>query len=476
MKKALAIDMGATSIRGILGWVCNGKLETEEVMRLEHRLVEKDGRVRWQWEKLISCIEDTILQYAGQIDSVGVDTWGVDFGVLDEKGTLVSDPISYRDPQHVCGYEKALKMLGGRKLFLETGTQLMPINTLFQLITLQELCPYEWEKADRLLMMPDLVSYMLCGSAVAEETILSTAQVMDLKSIRLDDALLECFGICSDLFAPMVQAGTKLGTTVSAKSEKLCAADPVDVIAVCGHDTASAVLLTEAFQDPECLFLSCGTWSLFGALSNQAFLSELAYECAMTNELSYGQHTMFFKNVTGLYLLEKLKEELEEEEGRKIGFEEITAYVLAHPNRSGCIDMDAPQFAKAHVQARSEISVYLKKQGRELPTRAFDYFRIVYESLVEKYVETRMSIEKITKKKYKALHMIGGGSKSELLCQMTADHLCIPVIAGPSEATAYGNLIIQLIAEKEIADIAEGLALVKEAARAKTYLPHCLEL
>ena len=471
MKKALAIDMGATSIRGILGWVEDGKLHTEEVMRMEHKAVRKDGRLRWQWGKLIDKIADTVAEHAEEIVSVGVDTWGVDFGLLDEEGKLCADPVSYRDALHRRGYDKAIGLIGGKKLFMGTGTQLMTINTLFQLIELQDAPHAEWKKAQSLLMMPDLVGYMLCGEKAAEETILSTAQVMDLETVRIDDVLLERFGISERMFAPLVQAGTRLGTTKHARIEKLRGLKPVNVIAVCGHDTASAVMLTEAFCDPDCMFLSCGTWSLFGVLSEHAVLTEQAYRMDMTNELGYGQRNMFFRNITGLYLLEKCRAEIEAEQGRKLGFEEITEYVTAHPNASGLIDMDAPQFGADGVCARQEIDAFLKEKGRPLPAENMAYFRIIYESLVEKYAQTQDALEAITGKKYRALHIIGGGARSALLCQMTADRLGVPVTAGPYEATAAGNLIVQLIAEGEIDDLAAGIEMMQRTAEVRRYEP-----
>lgn len=472
MKKALAIDMGATSIRGILGWVENGKLHTEEVMRMGHRLVEKNGRLCWEWEKLAACIEETVCRYAGEIQSVGVDTWGVDFGLLDEAGKLLQAPISYRDPKHEEGFSEVLSQLGGEKLFLGTGTQLMAINTLFQLVTLQKCEPEIWKKAKHLLLMPDLVSNLLCGSLYAEETILSTAQVMDLETVRLDAVLLDRFGIPESLFPEKVRAGKRLGTTKTAQSKRLRELPAVDVIAVCGHDTASAVLVTEAFRDENCMFLSCGTWSLFGALTDHAILTKQAYRENLTNELGYNGRNMFFKNMTGLYLIEKLKEELEATSGRPISFEEISAYAKTHPNQYGLIDVEAPQFGAHDVNVREAVQAFLREKGEAVPKADMEYFGIIYESIAQKCLESKQAIEQMTGRSYRALHMIGGGAKSEYLCQLKADRLGIPVMAGPFEATAYGNIIVQLLAEGELTDLAEGIRLVQEAEEVKQYLPH----
>ena len=472
MKKVLAIDMGATSIRGILGWIEDGKLRTKEVMRTEHRMVKENGRLRWQWDKLIGSIEETVLAHADEIASVGVDTWGVDFGLLDADGNLIEHPVCYRDPGHEQGLAAALSKISAKKLFLGTGTQVMAMNTLFQLIALQELEPAVWQKADTLLMMPDLVNYMLCGEKSAEETILSTAQVMDLETVRMDDALLDQFAIQPSLFPQLAQAGRRLGTTRGAKLEKVAKLErPVHVTSVCGHDTASAVMVTDAYLDPDCLFLSCGTWSLFGARSDQAMLTEAAFDSSLTNELGYGQQSLFFKNITGLYLIEKLRQELEEERGSKVGFDEINEYVLSHPLTTDLIDMEAPQFGADGVKVRKEIDAYLLAHGSGTPASDMDYFRIIYESLICAYRKTKKALEGITGRTYRKLHMIGGGAKSPLLCQMTADELNVEVVAGPFEATALGNLIVQLVAEGEIASVSEGIAIVQKTEEVKHYSP-----
>jgi sugar (pentulose or hexulose) kinase len=469
MKKVLAIDMGATSIRGVIGYIEAGFLITEEVMRMPHKLVKTGGRLRWQWKELLSKVERTIQDYASDIVSVGIDTWGVDMGLLDEKGELVSQPVSYRDPEHERGYRLALKRMGEKDIFLKTGTQVMPINTLFQLITMKEYYGDEWKKAKKILMLPDLFHYELTGVMACEETILSTSQLMDLVRKQLNESMMEAFGIKPEMFPPVIQAGKKLGNTRTSRLEGLRDLD-VDVISVCGHDTASAVLLTESFKNPDCLFLSCGTWSLFGGLTGQAVLTPEAYDQSLTNELGFDSSHLFFKNITGLYLVEKLKGQMEEEQGRKIDYNEITEAVR-HSRYTGLIDVSAQEFSAEDLLAKEAIGNYLMQTGQLLPDTDMDYFKVIYESLADKYLEVRKAIEGINGKKYQSIHMIGGGANSPLLCQMIADRLDLPVTAGPVESAALGNLLIQLKAAGELESMEEGVRMAERSVRNNHYNP-----
>ncbi len=472
MKKVLAIDMGATSIRGILGFIEDNELKMQEVMRLPHDIVEDNNRHRWQWDKLIHTIVDTIEKYADEIVSVGIDTWGVDFGLLDESGELLETPIAYRDPKHQAGYELALKKLNKLQIFANTGTQIMTLNTLFQVLAFKKFHTEHFHKADKMLMLPDLIQYMLTGKMVGEETIWSTSQIMNLKDKTISNAIIDTFDIKKTLFPRIVKAGHITGNTRNARIERLQKTD-VDVVSVCGHDTASAVLLTKANFDKDTMFLSCGTWSLIGARVDEADLSEKAYLANMTNELGYDSSTLLFKNITGLYLLEKYKKQLEAKLSQKVTFDDITAYVLnsykERPAIDGLLDMEDARFAVDNIDAKEAIDTYLKEHGKSVPDNDMDYFRVIYESLVQKYDETKLSLEKITGKTYRKLHMIGGGAKSALLCELIVKKLGVELTAGPFEASALGNIIIQLKAQGEIADIDSGVSLALQSQKVKVY-------
>ena len=276
MKYSLAFDFGATSFRAILGKLENGRFVTEEVLRVEHERVEQDGRSRWQFDMMLQEISKTILKYKDEIASIGVDTWGVDCGLLGADGKLVEAPVSYRDPRHQEGFEQAQQQLSTEQIFMQTGNQIMSINTLFQLLTLQK--DGVLDKAQTVLMLPDLFNYMLTGKKHRELTIASTSQLIDLRTQQLSAGILAAYGLKPELFPAPIRPGECVGTTAGSLLPELAHTD-IPVMAVPSHDTASAVLMTEAYSDKETAFLSCGTWSLIGCLTPAPVISEqvLAY-------------------------------------------------------------------------------------------------------------------------------------------------------------------------------------------------------
>lgn len=472
MKKALAIDMGATSIRGIIGYIEDGGVKLEEVMRFSHEIKSSNGRLHWDFDELLKKIAQTINENADEISSVGIDTWGVDFGLINKDGKLIEPPVCYRDPEHQEGYDEAVKALSEKEIFAETGTQIMSINTLFQLLALRKLSPDTYAKEEKLLMMPDLIQYLLTGNMVGEETILSTTQILNLKTGDYSDKLLQAYGLDKDKLPKIVKAGSVTGNVKDGLIKELKNLN-VDVISVCGHDTASAVLLTKVMTDEDTMFLSCGTWSLFGVRASSPDLSEKAYEKGLTNELGYDSTPLLFKNLTGLYLLEKYKTAYEKVLGKKLGFDEITAYVedsiKEEETINNLIDMEDPRFGSEEADAKEAIDEFLKEKGLELPEHDMDYFRVIYESMVKKYSEVKASLEEISGKTYKKIHMIGGGAKSSLLCKLIAKRLDVEITAGPYEASALGNILVQLKALGEIASIEEGLEAVYKSQEIKTY-------
>lgn len=471
MKKVLAIDMGATSIRGIVGYVQDGQLKYQEVMRMSHKIIKENGQTKWEWEKLLNKISDTIEEQAEGIASVGIDTWGVDFGLLDEQGDLIGTPLSYRDERHGLGHQLALEKMSEEDIFLNTGNQVMNINTLYQVLSYRHHYPENWQKAKHILMMPDLFQYMFTGEKVGEETIWSTSQILDLKTADYSQQILEKMELDKSLFPRAIKAGQITGNTRNAKLENLRKYD-IDVISVCGHDTASAVLVTESFKNQDTMFLSCGTWSLVGGVFDEVTLTREAYQKTLNNELGYGSKAMLLKNITGLYLFEKLKTQLQEELGREISFAEITEYVSAAGDSKWLIDMDNEIFGREDVSVKEAINSYLQEKGQTLPSNDLDYFHIVYNSLVQKYLETKEAIEQITGCTFKKVHMIGGGAKSAYLCQKIADKLAMPVVAGPFEATALGNILIQLKTIGEIESIEQGMDLLQKTETLKQYQPN----
>lgn len=462
MKYSLAFDLGATSIRGILGYIEDGKLKTEEVLRFSHERIKENGRSRWDWNKIIKNIEETILKYGDSLSSIGVDTWGVDFGILNKDGELLENPVSYRDGYNMVGFEKAQESLSLKDIFMKTGNQIMSINTLFQILALKEE-NRNYKDIKTVLMMPDLINYFLTGKSYAEMTIVSTTQLFELENKRYSSEILKSYGIDESIFPEVIEPGKIVGSTKNSKLESLRKFD-IPVISTASHDTASAVLLTKAYTDSETLFLSCGTWSLIGCLSEKPIITEEAFKDSLTNETGYNCSNMFFKNITGLYILEKLKGQLEEKLGTEISFDEITNYV------SSCdvdkvVDVENEVFQQDEFNVIEEIDKII-----EIPLdNDFDYFKVVYLSLVEKYKKTIEQISQVMNKRFKNLHIIGGGAKSKLLCQMIADSTKLDITAGPFEATAYGNLLIQKIALNEVKSLEEGFNIIEKSSEVYKY-------
>ena len=466
MNKVLAFDMGATSIRGIVGYIADGKLITEEVMRMSHSIKDKDGRLYWDFDAILDKIVNTIIENK-DVSCIGIDTWGVDFGMIDKDGELIGTPFSYRDEKYPIGREEAKSKISELEIFKNSGNQIMTINTVFQLLTLKKLNPDIYEKADKLLMMPDLIFYMLTGKKVGEETIWSTTGLYDMGKKKVSDIIFEKLELKKSLVPEIVKATEVVGNTKDSRIEVLKSLN-IDVIPVCTHDTASALLMTDSFLDEDSMFLSCGTWSLIGSAVDKCIITDEAYENNLTNELGFDSKPMFFKNITGLYLLEKYKSQLEKKLGRKISFDEISAYVNGLDKNLPTIDMDAEVFARESIDVKTEIDKFIENNGGNIPEDEFDYFAVIYESMVNKYIEVKTDIEKILHKNFKRIHIIGGGAKSSVLTSMIANKMGVALKAGPYESSALGNILLSLLHMKEVKDLKTGIELILGSCEIKT--------
>ena len=466
MNKVLAFDMGATSIRGIVGYIADGKLITEEVMRMSHSIKNKDGRLYWDFDAILDKIVNTIIENK-DVSCIGIDTWGVDFGMIDKDGELIDTPFSYRDEKYSIGREEAKSKISELEIFKNSGNQIMTINTVFQLLTLKKLNPDIYEKADKLLMMPDLIFYMLTGKKVGEETIWSTTGLYDMGKKKVSDTIFEKLELKKSLVPEIVKATEVVGNTKDSRIEVLKSLN-IDVIPVCTHDTASALLMTDSFLDEDSMFLSCGTWSLIGSAVDKCIITDEAYENNLTNELGFDSKPMFFKNITGLYLLEKYKSQLEKKLGRKISFDEISAYVNGLDKKLPTIDMDAEVFARESIDVKTEIDKFIENNGGNIPEDDFDYFAVIYESMVNKYIEVKTDIEKILHKNFKRIHIIGGGAKSSVLTSMIANKMGVALKAGPYESSALGNILLSLLHMKEVKDLKTGIELILGSCEIKT--------
>lgn len=468
-KRVLAFDFGASSGRAIIGCFDGEKITLEEVHRFSNDPVSVGGTVYWDVLRLFYEIKQGIIKarMAGGFDSIGIDTWGVDFGLIDTEGKLMENPIHYRDARTVGMVDEAFKTMPREKIYGITGIQFMELNTLFQLISLKKNRPWMLERADKMLFMPDLFAYMLTGKMCAEYSIASTSQIIDLKTKSWSKELLEAFGIKEDIFAPLVKPGTVLGMLTPEICEE-CGVDPVPVISVCGHDTQSAITSVPC-EDGKFAFLSSGTWSLFGTELEKPIVNETSLNINITNEGGFDDTVGFLKNIIGLWLIQESRRQWQRQ-GEDYSYADLEKLALAAEPFKCFIDPDAPEFVP-HGNIPKRVQEFCEKTGQYVPQTVGEIMRCIYESLAMKYKLTFEKLCECTERDYPVIHVIGGGTKDTLLCQLTANSCNRTVKAGPIEATVMGNIAVQLMSDNSVADISEARKIVANSSELKTYIP-----
>lgn len=468
-KRVLAFDFGASSGRAIIGCFDGDKITLEEVHRFSNDPVSVGGTVYWDVLRLFYEIKQGIIKakIAGGFDSIGIDTWGVDFGLIDSEGKLMENPVHYRDARTAGLVDEAFKTMPKEKLYGITGIQFMELNTLFQLISLKKYRPWMLERADKMLFMPDLFGYMLTGKMCAEYSIASTSQLIDLDKRTWSKEILDAFGIKESVFAPIVQPGTVLGELSKEVCEE-CGVDPVPVISVCGHDTQSAITSVPC-EDGDFAFLSSGTWSLFGTELDKPIVNETSMNINITNEGGFDGSTGFLKNIIGLWLIQESRRQWKRE-GKEYSYADLEKLALAAEPFKCFIDPDAPEFVP-HGNIPERVREFCRKTGQYVPETVGEIMRCVYESLAMKYRLTFEKLRECTERDYPVIHVIGGGTKDGLLCQMTANSCDRTVKAGPIEATVMGNVAVQLMSDGSVKNIGQARKIVAESSELKTFEP-----
>lgn len=468
-KRVLAFDFGASSGRAIIGCFDGDKITLEEVHRFSNDPVSVGGTVYWDVLRLFYEIKQGIIKakIAGGFDSIGIDTWGVDFGLIDSEGKLMENPVHYRDARTVGLVDEAFKTMPKEKLYGITGIQFMELNTLFQLISLKKYRPWMLERADKMLFMPDLFGYMLTGKMCAEYSIASTSQLIDLDKKTWSKEILDAFGIKDSVFAPLVQPGTVLGELSKEVCEE-CGVDPVPVISVCGHDTQSAITSVPC-EDGDFAFLSSGTWSLFGTELDKPIVNETSMNINITNEGGFDGSTGFLKNIIGLWLIQESRRQWKRE-GKEYSYADLEKLALAAEPFKCFIDPDAPEFVP-HGNILERVREFCRKTGQYVPETVGEIMRCIYESLAMKYRLTFEKLRECTERDYPVIHVIGGGTKDGLLCQMTANSCDRTVKAGPIEATVMGNVAVQLMSDGSVKNIGQARKIVADSSELKTFEP-----
>ena len=469
MKRVLAFDFGASSGRAILGIFDGKKIELQEVHRFSNDPVKINGTVYWDVQRLFFEIKQGILKAkeAGGFDSIGIDTWGVDFGLLRKDGTLVENPVHYRDARNDGMVERATKYMSKERMYDITGIQFMDFNTIFQLLSLKENRPYILEEADKLLFMPDLLNYMLSGVKSTEFSIATTSQMVDLKTNNWSDEILDTFGINKDLLIDIAPTGAVIGQLSDEICEEL-GVGKADIVSVAAHDTQSAITATPCEYD-DFAFISCGTWSLFGTEVKEPIINEASKKLNVTNEGGYDYTTAFLKNICGLWLIQESRRQWIRE-GKEYSYAELEKLALECEPFKCFIDPDAPEFAPMGNLPR-RVKEYCEKTGQYVPQTVGEIIRCIYESLALKYRYTFDGIKECTGKDYDRIHVMGGGTKDKLLLQMTAQSCNVNVYGGPIEATALGNVAIQLMSSGDIKDIKQARKIIAEGENLKLYKP-----
>ncbi len=475
-KKVLAIDFGASSVRAMIATFDGTKIHMEEIHRFSNDPVIVNGTMYWDVLRLFHEIKQSLLKakHFGPIESVSIDTWGVDFGLLDKDGKLLENPVHYRDARTTGMLEKSFSLIDKETFYKTTGIQFMEINSAFQLLSLKENRPHMLQWADRILMMPDLFNYFLCGNMVAERSIASTTQLYDANTKNWSDEVIRALGLPRHIFPEIVPSGTVVGTITPELQEEL-GIPAIKVIASCGHDTQCAQVSVPA-KEKDFAFLSCGTWSLLGSECDEPIVDEYSLANNLTNEAAYDGKVSFLKNIIGLWLVQESRRQWERE-GVTYSFGELEklASNLDNVTPFACfIDPDDPVFSPAGNLPK-RIQESCEKTGQYVPQTPAQIVRCINESLAIKYRLAIEELQECTGKKYNALYMVGGGIQSKMLCQMTANACGFPVIAGPVEATVLGNIAIQLMASGEIKDLMEARKVIAASEDIAIYEPQDVE-
>lgn len=465
----LAADFGGGSGRVIAGWLDQGRIVMEEVHRFGNRQVRLGEHVYWDFPALFEDMKDGLKKAAARgysVKSIGIDTWGVDFGLIDRDGQLLGNPVCYRDARTAGVPEEVAKIINPSAHYATTGIQVMEINTLSQLYSMKGSA--QLDAAAHLLFMPDLFSYFLTGTINNEYCIASTSELLDAKKRDWSWETIEALGLPKHIFGPIVMPGTVRGKLRADIAEETGLGE-VEVVAVGSHDTASAVAAVPAEEDGSLVaFLSSGTWSLLGVELAEPVLTEAARLAEFTNEGGVEGRIRFLQNITGLWILQRLMSEWKEQ-----GEEQTFGELLPAAERAEITSLIPVADAAFMNPASMEQAIcdYCEKTQQPVPTSKAEMTRCVLQSLAKKYQEAIAGANPLLLAPISRLHIIGGGSQNALLNQLTADALGVPVWAGPVEATAMGNILMQAKAAGEVKDIADLRSVVRNSVKPNVFEP-----
>lgn len=483
-KHFFAVDLGATSGRTIVGTLTEERISLEELTRFDNSLIETGGHVYWDiyalYNEIIRGLR-IVAERGLEIESIGIDTWGVDFVCVDHHGSLLRNPMAYRDPCTFGVMEEYFReQMSRRKVYDVTGIQLMNFNSLFQLYAMRKEGNVALSHADKILFVPDALSYMLTGEAVCEYTICSTSQMLDPRSKELSSELLNTVGLNRSQFGRMVNPGTRIGT-LTEEVQRITGLGAVPVIAVAGHDTGSAVAAVPA-RNEQFAYLSSGTWSLMGIETQGAIITDDSYTRNFTNEGGIEGTTRFLKNICGMWLYECCRREWKaswhDDEGNR---QELLAHTvliesaMAVEPFMSIINPDDPMFANPPSMTEA-IQAYCREHGERVPETRAEFCRCIFDSLALRYRQVFTWLKEFASFDITTLHIIGGGSLNSYLNQMTSSSCGVTVLAGPQEGTAIGNIMLQAKAAGCVDDIWQMRGIIARSVSLKQFEPQDREL
>jgi sugar (pentulose or hexulose) kinase len=472
-KQYIAVDLGAESGRVMLGTLTAENLNLFEVHRFANSPLEQDESIRWNFPKLMTEIKTgiglAVKQSDGNVAGIGIDSWGVDFGLIDKNGSLIENPYHYRDSRTNGILEKAFKLMGKRDIYAHTGIQFMQINSVYQLLVMRLANSPSLARARNLIFTADLVAYHLCGKIFSEYTLASTSQLLDMKTGQWSRAVFDKLSLPLEIMPEIVQPCTVVGQLTNDLSGEL-GCDAIPVIAVGSHDTACAVVgVPVAGNSNNWAYISSGTWSLMGLEIPKAIINDKTFEYEFTNEGGANNTIRLLKNLMGMWLVQECRREWLKH-GDELSYGELTEMAQQSEPFVAKIDIDYHEFL-APGEMPAKINRYLKQTGQKTIDEKGQMIRAVLESLAFKYRWVLNKLEAIRGQEVKVLHIVGGGIQNELLCQFAANATGKEVITGPIEATACGNIIMQAKATGQIASLSQGRGIIRNSYPLKKYPP-----
>ena len=475
-KYFFAVDLGATSGRTIIGSLSDGKFDLEELTRFDNNLIETGGHFYWDiyalYYEIIKGLK-LVAQRNIPIQSIGIDTWGCDFVYVGKDGAILRNPMAYRDPHTFGMMEKYFdEKVSKEKVYEKTGIQFMNFNSLFQIYAMRKAGNVALENADKVLFIPDALSYMLTGKAICEYTVASTSQILNPMTKDLDEGLVKSLGLKRSQFGEMTSPATIIGT-LTEEVQKMTGLTAIPVIAVAGHDTASAVAAVPA-KNEEFAYLSSGTWSLMGIETKEAIINDRSFDLNFTNEGGIDGTTRFLKNICGMWIYERCRKEWKDAAAANntdmeaLSHSALIAEAMKQPAFQSIINPDDAVFANPSSMVDA-IQGYCEKTSQYVPKTYGEICRCIFESLALRYRQIFTWLKEFANFDIHVLHIIGGGSLNAYLNQFTANSCGVTVLAGPQEGTAIGNIMLQAKASGAVKDIWEMRQIIANSLELKRF-------